>query len=55
VIRAANVLAHFARDDQGATMLEYAVMAALIASASIAILIVVGSKTQMMFASANTF
>jgi Flp pilus assembly pilin Flp len=49
------MLVNFVREDHGATMLEYAVMAALIASVSIAILIVVGTRTTAMFDSASTF
>lgn len=44
----------FAREEVGATMVEYAIMLALIAAVCIAAIKLVGGKTNNSFDSANT-
>ena len=41
-------------DDEGATMVEYGVMVALIAAVCIAVVTLLGSKVQATFSSVNT-
>lgn len=49
-----DALSRFLRDDSGATMVEYAVMLALIAAVCITIVAALGSSTGSEFSSFNS-
>lgn len=48
-----NTLRRFVREESAATMVEYGIMVALIAALAIAVIKVVGSKTNNAFANVN--
>ena len=48
-----NTLRRFVREDSAATMVEYGIMVALIAALAIAVIKVVGSKTNNAFGNVN--
>jgi pilus assembly protein Flp/PilA len=47
-------IARFVREDSGATMVEYAIMIALIAAICIAVIKVIGNKSNNAFENVNT-
>jgi pilus assembly protein Flp/PilA len=49
-----SAMSRFARDESAATMVEYAIMVALIAALAIAVIKVVGQKTNNAFESVNS-
>lgn len=49
-----NLIRRFVRDDKGATMVEYAIMVALIAAISIAVITLIGTDVQGAFQSVET-
>ena len=51
--RLKNVVRKFVADESGATMVEYAIMVALIAAIAIAVIRVVGGKTTNAFQNVN--
>lgn len=44
-----NLIKQFLRDESGATMVEYAILVALISVAAIAIIVVVGAEVKAAF------
>ncbi len=48
-----NTLAKFTKDESGATMVEYAVMVALIAAICIAVITTLGKKANNAFSTVN--
>ena len=52
--RAKRVLRNFLNDESGATMVEYAIMIALIAAICIAVIKIIGEKTNNAFVNVNT-
>ena len=48
-----QTLARFVREESGATMVEYGIMVALIAAVAVAVITVVGNKTNNAFAKVN--
>ncbi|MES3032389.1 MAG: Flp family type IVb pilin [Gemmatimonadota bacterium] len=51
--RLRNVLRAFVKDESGATMVEYAVMVALIAAICIAVITTLGQKANNAFSTVN--
>jgi pilus assembly protein Flp/PilA len=49
-----NAVRRFVSDESGATMVEYAIMVALIAAICIAVIKVIGNKTNNAFVNVNT-
>jgi pilus assembly protein Flp/PilA len=47
-------LTRLARDERGATMVEYGIMAVLIAAVCISVIVALGIKVNGLFESANT-
>ena len=54
MISSRKTLARFVTDESGATMVEYAIMVALIAAICIAVIKVIGGKTNNGFENVNT-
>ena len=52
--RFTTALRRFANDESGATMVEYAIMIALIAAICIAVIKVIGGKSNNAFQNVNT-
>ena len=48
-----NTLRRFVREESGATMVEYGIMVALIAALAIAVIKVIGTKTNAAFQNVN--
>lgn len=44
---------HFMHEEEGATMIEYAIMASLIAAVCVAIIIMIGTKVLALFTNVN--
>lgn len=49
----ANLIKRFAREEEGATMVEYGVMVALIAVVCIAVIAVIGTNMDLAFSNLN--
>ena len=49
-----NMIKQFLRDESGATMVEYAILVALISVAAIAIIVVVGTEVKNAFNDVKT-
>ncbi len=48
-----NAVTRFVREESGATMVEYGIMVALVAALAIAVIKVIGSKTNNAFQNVN--